>query len=513
MEIFWNSGDLVKTGGLDILGIRGTDQNLERKLVAGITTISYRARYLSLLTWFLYEYSNRLTQTETNLTDKQFRQSLRRLEFVILAASRIAEAKGESGYYLRILGSDLYTDIIKEFNDKGSISLNLEKGGSIYGTYINPARIFGLIGDEIQNDIKLTSRSIALGEAIGANLSQSQLTGVIFEGKSLIKKDLELDYKFFSINGLNYEENLKENNLLIDYLLKPLDTSFEDIYLEFNNTVKWVLNSVKDKHQFPEDLLNNSINKLELSQINSIQSIELKWIDYEIHRRMHFCLELILESFCKELEHLGEADINEIISIWYNKTDLPELYTEILGMNEINWQMQGGDLLDIVNKLTFDQAYKLINHRQNLQPHNNIFGAIVCIMNLEYKSRVFREFLKNDTEYSTSPYNLTIELIREKQNNPIINIIQSILSSIIINAHYETTWRKISNGQKSSLRFYNEGNVFVPTRVKTRAGKSGSRLGNVILMLSDLGICNYNTKLGFQASSVGVKIINTEGQQ
>lgn len=512
MEIFWNSGDLEKTGGIDILGIRGTDQNLERKLVAGITTISYRARYLSLLTWFLYEYSNRLTRTETILTEKQLRQALRRLEFVILAASRIAEAKKESGFFLRILGSDLYTDLIKEFNDNGSISLNHEKGGSIYGTYINPARIFGLIGAEIQNDIKLTSRSVALGEAISANLAESNLPGVIFEGKLLIKNDLEIDYKYFSINGLNYEDNLKEKNLLIDYILKPLDASFDDVYSEFNNTVKWILNSVKDKLQLPEDLLNNSINKLEGSQINSIQTIELKWIDYEIHRRMHFCLELILESFCKELEFIGEAEIDDIISIWYNRTDLPELYIETLGLNEINWQMKGEDLLEIANKLTFEQAFRLINHRLNLQSHINIFGALVCIINLEYKTSVFREFFKNDSnkESITSPYNLTIELIREKIKDPIIEVIQSILSLIIINAHYETTWRKISNGQKSSLRFYNEGNVFIPTRVKTRAGESGFRLGNVILMLSDLGICNYDPKLGFQASSNGLKLINPE---
>lgn len=512
MEIFWNSGDLEKTGGLDILGIRGTDQNLERKLVAGITTISYRARYLSLLTWFLYEYSNRLAQTGSKLQVKQFRQSLRRLEFVILAASKIAETKKEPGYFLRILGSDLYTDLIKEFNDNGSISLNHEKGGSIYGTYINPARIFGLIGAEIQNDIKLTSRSIALGEAIGANLAESKLPRVIFEGKPLIKKDLEIDYKYFSINGLSYEENLKEKNLLIDYLLKPLDTSFEDVYSEFNNTVKWVLNSVKNSHQLPEDLLNNSINKLELSQINSIQSIELKWIDYEIHRRIHFCLELILESFCKELELLGEAEINEIISFCYNQTELPGLFIETLGLNEINWQMEGRELLEIANRLTFSQAYSLIGHRQSLPSYINIFGALICIMNLEHKTSAFRKFLKNqiEIEFSTSPYNLTIELLKEKLNNPIISIVRSILSSIVINAHYETTWRKISNGQKSSLRFYNEGNVFIPTRVKTRAGESGSRLGNVILMLSDLGICNYNPKLGFQTSSNGSKLINPE---
>ena len=92
MEKFWNSGqkDIIK--GLDILGARRYDQSLERLWVSGITTISIRARYLTLLPWVLTEFYQReldkVIGDIAEFDEDKFKSVLQRLEFIVFVSSK-----------------------------------------------------------------------------------------------------------------------------------------------------------------------------------------------------------------------------------------------------------------------------------------------------------------------------------------------------------------------------------------------------------------------------------------
>ena len=80
------------------------------------------------------------------------------------------------------------------------------------------------------------------------------------------------------------------------------------------------------------------------------------------------------------------------------------------------------------------------------------------------------------------------EILDDAGTQSLSATIKRLLREVVVEAHISTTLRKMSQGQKCSLRFYPEGALLRPTGTPAVAGFSGDRLGNVLGIWADLGV-------------------------
>ena len=99
MGIFLNSGEKELSAGQDILEVRRLDQSLEFQWVAGFTTISQRAQYLSLMPWLLaalHQQAFRSGQDDGALDDAASSAAFSGMEEVALAATPEGQRTGST---------------------------------------------------------------------------------------------------------------------------------------------------------------------------------------------------------------------------------------------------------------------------------------------------------------------------------------------------------------------------------------------------------------------------------
>jgi hypothetical protein len=212
MDTFWNSGERDKIQGFDILGLRQSDQRLEADWVAGITTISFRARYLTLLPWILaefYEDELRNQGGKATFNNDRLNAVLARLKFVVLAATHMGTDWGESGQTFEVLGSDIYVEALQHFKSHNSIELPSDKGDDLYGTYVMPCRGFGLITDSTGASsgglVAIHPRGQGIRSIRSKLLGPNQLLDRILHGGILTLEDLKNAGQHFSVNGLTHD--------------------------------------------------------------------------------------------------------------------------------------------------------------------------------------------------------------------------------------------------------------------------------------------------------------------
>jgi len=493
VQIFWNNGERETTKGLDILGVRQLDQRLEQQWVSGITTISIRARYLTLLAWLLTEFYRSQLQKFGGVAafdENAFQTVSARMEFVILAASHMGKEWGESGDASGVAGKDLFDEEIGQLFKEQLLSVtDLKKRGRSYGIYAMPCRAFGLLSSDYSDSsapVKITPRGKRVHEVISKALSPAGLAKIILEGGDLTIELLRLEGRHFSVNGLTacHEELV----LLREAFLAPYQDHAEvnRSYRNLSSTVRWFLSGLEQEQRglSSEELIRKHFLNIVTDSIASPADVELVWAEYELRRRCHFSLELLLSSLTSTLTDLTEATVEQILSVWEVHWNKPPILEGLMPADDCPFDK----LLETIISSIPEDAFLTgdLNRRvaKDLSPAPRAIYALLLLLACQKQTNRLRTSgrLENRKHYMERAF-----VILEKRDLTVRDILREILIATVIEPHLKTSLRKLGQGQKCSLRFFPEGRILRPTGTLVAAGYSGDRLGNVLNFFADVG--------------------------
>lgn len=486
MTTFWNAGQKSKIEGLDILNLRAIDQSIEQRRVGGITTVSFRARYFSFLPWILGEFYQKQLSEKNRATFNWdlLIQTFARLEIVVIAATQIGRKKGENGEMARLVGARTHEKILEEFENTGKVSLLGTKEGTFQNAYWNPCVSFGILGAESEETgLPATlppRRGGAIYDVRHKTLNPNGITKIILEGGVLTKKELLKEYQHFSINGIS--SNPQEKALLVEAFTKPFDEASEEYYRLFNETQKWALRAIKNKLKNATDIIDDNYEKTLKKLPEKSTQIELDWAEYELRRRVHFALEIMLAAMTTTLQQIKEGIVEDIVAEWEEDTDIAPVIEEFFpkGIKSFNQH---------VNKITSSiPDYPFVNDFWKMTPSSKALYALAILISCKNMSSNIRKAGILKERAIPSYMTIAFELIDKYADKKVRDLLPQMLVQCVAEPHLRTTLRKMGQGQECSLRFYLEGAKLHATGVGVKAGYSGDRLTNVLIILNDLGI-------------------------
>lgn len=514
--VFWNSGEKETIGGLDVLGYRKIDQDLERQWVAGITTISFRARYLSLVPWLLQEIFERCLaagEGRGHFDPDRLEAALRRLELVVFLASKLGERWGESGNTYGVLGSDLFTEKLEEFRRQGRTDADSARGGASLGTYIMPCRSLGLLGTAAPGSplpVSLTERGQALCEARREASGIGSLAEIILEGGQITSHDLEGAGRYFSVNGI--ESLSEEAELLRRAFLEVGDDVDAEAFNRFQATITWALAKVgKLGTAGSADVIRHEFSRVSRQTEPELRPVVRAWFEYDLRRRAHFALELLLRAFTLTLERREKSTISGVLAEWRREPSLAPFAAERLCWRDEVWTRPLAELSEQLPADAFLDGGVPYELARKLDAPNAAAFSVGVLLACSRQSAVVRE--DPGLLARRSVLEQVNDLFEDLAETELTEVLRRLLRDCIVGPHLQNALRKMADQPlaKCTLRFYPEGEVLWTTGTGVKAGRSGERLGNVIGLLADLGYLERVTNTTFRLTPLGASWVEQQG--
>jgi hypothetical protein len=487
MEVVWGDGLGEETQGLDILGIRALDQSLETALANGITTISLRGRYFSILPWLIGEFFEAEKKAgETTFLVDRLRTFIGRVEYLTLACTVIDDSGGNAG---GALGSVTFREVMAALRSGVTIPFPKDRMGSILGTYFGPCRAIGLVKPAenwAPQPFSLTPRGRKLWETRKAALGDGPVLQMLWESDSLSPDNVRTAVPHFSLMGLQRAE--AEAACLREALETPWEpadggSSVTVAYEKFAGTLAWLREEAKSQTLRADVLLADNYRQI-VSGAGGNDGMRTAWAEFEWRRRLHFALELMFSAVCFTLRERGQATLREVVTQWQETPELPPILTEVWPEANLVWERTKVEAATSVPNDVFLNAGST-ETLSRLSPHARGIAAFGLAAGVASQSRALRRSAQFADRNGVGERALALV---EGAGDESFEESMIRFGEIVAEAHLSTTFRKMAGGQKCSLRFFPDGNRLRTTGVPAGAGQSGSRLANIIKVVADAGV-------------------------
>ena len=275
---------------------------------------------------------------------------------------------------------------------------------------------------------------------------------------------------------------------------------FSEDYGRFNETVCWSLELIASGCLTSREIIHRNHNNVVTSRdIHSFREVDLLWAEYDLRRRLHFAAELLLSALTQTLNYLNKAALPNIVQGWSSEYEETDFITHCIGNNDNPYNLSLEDFIDQLDYAMIDEYSSQVRSANSLKPPEKAIFALTLMSYCHRKSLPLRR--SNSIPDRSHYMEKSFKIIEAQARQTVSETLEVLLRRVVIESHLKTTLRKMGQGQKCSLRFYPEGGVLAPTGTSVSAGHSQDRLRNVLVMLSDLGLCSReNGRLSLTAN-------------
>lgn len=320
----WISFEADKTEGLDLLGLRAPVQRIGNQLFNGVTTVTPKLRYLSVLTWIIWRYS------EARLPNnwKSFMAFAEAQEAMIVLANRL-----KSRTILNLVGVTKADKLL----DSGVSILPLERLAQqvAYNIYVTTSRQLNLTHDQNGAFAGLVAeRGVKLAQAFDRVIAE---TGYGKELSRDTRKNRVARKRLEELaDGVFLDSTpCEERNLLIDAVIPPKPEPNERSRVAHYALLLWLAKINRDELE-EEDVFAAAVN-VPRGIPASLHPVLNSWLEYLIRDLIAVTHEAVFEAVMNQVDIASAARgapalASDVVAVLLNETDEHDIMLRQLGL-------------------------------------------------------------------------------------------------------------------------------------------------------------------------------------